>query len=268
MERLDKVMMARGMASSRERAQQLIEAGAVQVAGRVECKPGMKVAEETEIVVTGEEPRYVGRGGSKLEAALRQFGLTVEGAVCLDVGASTGGFTDCLLQHGAKRVVALDVGHGQLVPALREDPRVECREGVNARYLTPEQFPMPFDLVVADVSFISLTLVLPALVPLIAPEGFLVALVKPQFEGGRAALDQKGIVRDAVLRRRALAKVLQAAEETDALHLHGSMDSPLLGGDGNAEFLACWQRTSVAGVVLEQFADTAVVVDTADRVRE
>src|SRR5579862_334600 len=172
-ERLDKLIAARGLATSRERAQLLIAAGLVQVDGRTVEKAGVRVDADAAIEVTGEALPYVGRGGLKMEAALKHFRINARGILCLDVGASTGGFTDCLLQRGARRVVALDVGHDQLASSLRADPRVELREGVNARYLSPEQFTDPFDLATIDVSFISVTLVLPAVAPLVRAGGYL-----------------------------------------------------------------------------------------------
>src|SRR5688500_8870305 len=181
--------------------------------------------------------RYVGRGGLKLEAALREFELDVTGAVCLDVGASTGGFTDCLLQNGAQKVFAIDVGHNQLDWRLRNDPRVEAREGVNARYLQPEDFLARFDLAVLDVSFISATMVLPAIVPLIKEGGVIVTLIKPQFEVGRGEVGGGGIVRDPEKRAQAVETVNQAAAGL-GLQIAGVIESPIQGAEGNVEFLA------------------------------
>jgi len=177
----------------------------------------------------------------KLEAALRAFHLEVKDFVCLDVGASTGGFTDCLLQHGARRVTALDVGHNQLAWRLRQDTRVEVREGVNARYLQPEDFDAKFDLVVMDVSFISATKVLPAIVPLLAPRGRLILLIKPQFEVARGEVGQGGIVADAAQHARVVGEVNEAALDLK-LDLLGVIDSPIRGAEGNREFLACYER--------------------------
>ena len=181
--------------------------------------------------------RYVGRGALKLAAALREFQLDVREAVCLDVGASTGGFTDCLLQNGAAKVFAVDVGHNQIDWRLRNDPRVEVREGVNARYLQPEEFPAKFDLAVIDVSFISATKVLPAIVPLIRADGSIVTLIKPQFELGRGDVGGGGIVRDAAKRAQAVETVNNAAAEL-GLHVGGVIESPIQGAEGNVEFLA------------------------------
>ena len=187
-ERIDKLLVERGLAESRTKAQAMIMAGVVLVNDQRVEKPSHQFDTNSSIRIKGgDDPtsRYVGRGGLKLEAALREFQLDVTGLTCLDVGASTGGFTDCLLQHGAKRVVALDVGHNQIDWRLRNDPRVEVREGVNARYLQPEDFADKFDLAVVDVSFISATKVLPAIVPLLVDGGSIITLIKPQFEVGR-----------------------------------------------------------------------------------
>jgi len=184
--------------------------------------------------------RYVGRGGVKLEAALREFQIDVNGAVCLDVGASTGGFTDCLLQNGAQKVFAIDVGHNQIDWRLRNDPRVEVREGVNARYLQAEDFPVKFDLAVIDVSFISATMVLPAVVPLLRDGGSIVTLIKPQFEVGRGEVGGGGIVRDVAKRAQAVEKVNQSAAEL-RLSVAGVIESPIQGAEGNVEFLALYR---------------------------
>lgn len=181
--------------------------------------------------------RYVGRGGLKLEAALREFQIDVRGLVCLDVGASTGGFTDCLLQNGAARVFAIDVGHNQIDWRLRNDPRVEVREGVNARYLKPDDFPVSFDLAVVDVSFISLDKILPSVLPLLKPGASIVALIKPQFEVGRADVGGGGIVRDAEKRLNAVKNVNEFAS-TLGLKIGKTIESPISGVEGNIEYLA------------------------------
>jgi 23S rRNA (cytidine1920-2'-O)/16S rRNA (cytidine1409-2'-O)-methyltransferase len=215
---------------------------------RVE-KASETFAPEANIRVRGaDDPasRYVGRGGLKLEAALDAFGVDVRDFVCLDVGASTGGFTDCLLQRGARCVIALDVGHNQLDWRLRQDARVEVREGVNARYLRREDFSTQFDLVVMDVSFISATKVLPALVPLLAArEGRLILLIKPQFEVGRGEVGKGGIVTDAAQHARVVEEVNRAALDL-GLSVRGVIDSPIQGADGNREFLALYERASPA----------------------
>lgn len=190
----------------------------------------------------GDDPttRYVGRGGLKLEAALREFQIDVAWLTCLDVGASTGGFTDCLLQHGAKKVCAVDVGHNQIDWRLRNDPRVEVREGVNARYLTPEDFPQKFDLIVMDVSFISVTKVLPAIVPLLAPDRSIITLIKPQFEVGRGEVGGGGIVRDEAKRLRVVEEVNDAARLL-GLEIVKVIESPITGAEGNVEFLGLYK---------------------------
>ncbi|HEX8068433.1 MAG TPA: TlyA family RNA methyltransferase [Pyrinomonadaceae bacterium] len=243
-ERIDKLLVERGLAPTRTRAQALVMAGAVLVGEQRVEKSSETFAPDAAIRVRGSEDpaaRYVGRGGLKLEAALRAFGLDVQGFVCLDVGASTGGFTDCLLQHGARRVVALDVGHNQLDYRLRTDARVEVREGVNARYLTLGDFAAPFDLVVMDVSFISAAKVLPAVVTLLGAEGRLVLLVKPQFEVGRGEVGKGGVVRDEAQQARVVAEVNRAAAGL-GLTVRGVIESPITGADGNREFLALYEK--------------------------
>lgn len=242
-ERIDKLIVERGLAESRTKAQALVMAGVVLVNEQQVQKPSDQFAIDARIRVKhADDPasRYVGRGGLKLQAALREFQLNVEGAVCLDVGASTGGFTDCLLQNGAQRVFAIDVGHNQIDWKLRIDPRVEVREGVNARYVRPEDFPVRFDLAVIDVSFISATKVLPAIVPLIREGGSIVTLIKPQFEVGRGEVGGGGIVRDAAKRAHAVETVNNAAVEL-GLQVAAVIESPIQGAEGNVEFLA-WYR--------------------------
>ena len=243
-ERIDKLLVARGLAPSRTRAQALVMAGVVLVNEQRVEKASETFAPDAAIRVRGSDDpaaRYVGRGGLKLEAALRHFALDVTGFVCFDVGASTGGFTDCLLQHGARRVVALDVGHNQLDYRLRTDPRVEAREGVNARYLQTADFAAPFDLIVMDVSFISATKILPALAPLLNEQGRIVLLIKPQFEVGRGKVGKGGIVTDAAEHARVVAEVNDAAQALK-LTVRGVIDSPITGADGNREFLALYER--------------------------
>ena len=190
----------------------------------------------------GDDPaaRYVGRGGLKLEKALAEFGVDPSGLVCVDVGASTGGFTDCLLQHGARHVVAVDVGHNQIDWRLRTDPRVEVREGVNARHLKPEEFEERFDLAVMDVSFISAVKVLPAVVPLLKEGGRVVVLIKPQFEVGKGEVGKGGVVRDPAQHARVVEEV-NAAARALGLKVSGVTDSPITGADGNREFLALYE---------------------------
>lgn len=236
--RLDLELVRRGLAQSREEARAAIEAGRVLVSGAVAAKPARLVDAAEPIEVTGPGPRYVSRGGEKLAAALDAFGVAVAGRRCLDAGASTGGFTDCLLQRGAALVVAVDVGHGQLHPRLRAGPRVVVRERTNVRRLRPSEVGGPFDLVVADLSFISLATVAPALVGLAAPGADLVVLVKPQFEAGRReAARGEGVIRDPAVWRRVLREVGGAFGALDAAMI-GVMVSPLLGPAGNVEFFA------------------------------
>ncbi|MBF5045566.1 TlyA family RNA methyltransferase [Aggregicoccus sp. 17bor-14] len=235
-ERLDVLVVERGLAESRAKAQALILAGQVVVGDQRVDKPGALVATESELRLKGEVLPYVSRGGLKLKGALDHFGLDVRGRVAADIGASTGGFTDCLLQEGAVRVHAIDVGYGQLHEKLRVDPRVRSRERVNARYLTAEDLPEPVGVVVIDVSFISLTQVLPAVLPFLQPGGLLVALVKPQFEVGRDRLGKGGVVRDAQARQEAIDAVTAFVRE-QGLGVRGLMDSTVPGPAGNVEAL-------------------------------
>jgi len=235
-ERLDLLLVERGLAESRTRAQALILAGQVLVSDQRIDKPGTRVDVEAPLRVKGEGLRYVSRGGLKLEAALDGFALPVAGRVCADIGASTGGFTDCLLQRGAVRVHAIDVGRGQLHEKLRQDPRVRSRERVNARHLTAADLPEPVEMLVIDVSFISLKLVLPAVLPFLQPGGALVALVKPQFEVGVEAVDAGGVVRDPEARRRAIEDIRAFVQGT-GLAVQGVIDSPIEGPAGNLEAL-------------------------------
>ncbi|MFL6210914.1 MAG: TlyA family RNA methyltransferase [Pyrinomonadaceae bacterium] len=242
-ERIDKLLVARGYAPTRTRAQALVMAGVVLVDEQRVEKASETFAPDAVIRVRGaDDPaaRYVGRGGLKLEAGLQAFQLDVTDYVCLDVGASTGGFTDCLLQHGARRVVALDVGHNQLAYRLRTDPRVEVREQVNARYLQPGDFNTRFDLIVMDVSFISATKILPALVPLLDAGGRIVVLIKPQFEVGRGKVGRGGIVTDRAEHARVVEEVNRAALDL-GLKVGGVIDSPITGADGNRELLALYE---------------------------
>ncbi len=233
------MLVERGLAPTREKARALILAGQVLVDGRKIDKAGADV-DTGAAVETLEQPRYVGRGGIKLEAALAHWHIDVREKVCADIGASTGGFTDCLLQHGAARVYAIDVGIGQLDWKLRNDPRVIVRERVNARFLTAAELPEPPQLAVCDVSFISVTMIVPPLVPLLAPGGALVILVKPQFELERGQVGKGGIVRDPELHRAACDRVRTAVEaagfKTDVI------PSPILGAEGNREFLLYGSR--------------------------
>lgn len=239
-ERIDKLLVERGLAESRTKAQAMVMAGVVLVNEQRVEKPSDQFVPDAQIrVKRADDPtsRYVGRGGLKLEAALREFQLDVRGLICLDVGASTGGFTDCLLQNGAAKVFAIDVGHNQIDWRLRNDPRVEVREGVNARYVQPDDFPCSFDLVVIDVSFISVVKILPSVVPLLQPHASMVVLIKPQFEVGRGEVGSGGVVRDEQKRLRAVAEVNEFAS-TLGLKIEKTIESPIQGTEGNVEYLA------------------------------
>ncbi len=236
-ERLDKLLVARGLAESREQAQRMIMAGWVLVDDRPAAKPGQKVSTQAAIRVK-ERPPFVSRGGRKLAAALDAFGVSPEGWVCADIGASTGGFTDALLQRGAAKVYAIDVGYGQLHWRLRNDPRVVVMERTNARYL--DRLPEPVQLVTIDASFISLRLLLPAARRLLAPGGQIIALVKPQFEAGKARVGKGGVVRDPAVHRQVLREMVTWAGE-QGFGPQGLIPSPILGPKGNREFLL-WLR--------------------------
>ena len=243
--RIDTLLVERGLAYSRTRAQALVMAGVVLVDEQLVNKPSEKFDVNANVRLKGDDDpasRYASRGGIKLEAALREFQIDVNGLSCLDVGSSTGGFTDCLLRQGTRRVVALDVGHNQLDWRLRSDPRVEVREGVNARYLKPEDFDQKFDLVTIDVAFISATKILPAVVPLLTERGRIVTLIKPQFEVGKGEVGKGGIVKDPAKHQRVIAEVNSAAEEL-GLKVSGVIESPIHGADGNVEFLALYRVT-------------------------
>lgn len=237
--RIDKLLVERGLAGSRERAQALVLGGRVLVNGQKVQKAGAAVDAEAEIRVLGGDLRYVSRGGLKLEAALHHWNVEVDGMVCMDVGASTGGFTDCLLQHGAARVIAVDTGYGQIDLRLRQDPRVRLLEKTNARYLQPEDIGEAVDLVVMDVAFISATQVLPAVVASAFPDPAgkrVIVLVKPQFEVGRQRVGKGGIVRDEAAQAEAVQKV-RAKLQVLGCRQTEVMNSPILGAEGNREFL-------------------------------
>ena len=239
--RLDQLLVARGLAASRERAQALILANQVTVNGAAATKAGAQVEDDVDVALKTPDHPWVSRGGLKLVRALEAFAIDVTGATALDIGASTGGFTDVLLHHGATRVVAIDVGHNQIDWKLRSDPRVVVREGVNARYLTPSDLPedaRAFDIVTIDVSFISLAHILPVVPALLRPAGRVVALVKPQFEAGREDVGKGGIVRDPAIHARVIADVTAAAAAVGLKRL-GLEPSPIEGAEGNREFLLC-----------------------------
>ncbi|HXF69370.1 MAG TPA: TlyA family RNA methyltransferase [Thermoflexus sp.] len=252
--RLDLLLVERGLAESRERAQRLIRAGRVRVGDRVVDKPGALVPADAPVTVT-EPLRYVSRGGLKLAAALARFPIPVQGAVCADVGASTGGFTDCLLQHGAARVYAIDVGYGLLDLRLRQDPRVVVMERTNARYLA--SLPEPVHLVTMDVSFISVRLILPNAHRWLVPEGHAIVLVKPQFEAGRSEVE-RGVVRDRAVHERVLRTLLEWSVD-HGWWPRGLIPSPLLGPAGNIEFLLWLQKgegsADLEEMIREAFAE-------------
>ncbi|MGE0723409.1 MAG: TlyA family RNA methyltransferase [Alphaproteobacteria bacterium] len=241
-ERLDQLLVDRGLAESRARAQALVLAGKVFRGEQRLDKPGTRIALDTPIEVRGELHPWVSRGGLKLVAALDRFAIDPLGAIALDVGASTGGFTDVLLARGAARVYAVDVGHGQLAWKLRQDPRVVVLERTNARHLTAAEVPDPVDLVVCDASFIGLETVLPAPLALAAPGAALVALIKPQFEVGRARVGKGGIVRDPALHQEVCDRIRGWIDGLPGWRTVGIVDSPVLGADGNREFLICARR--------------------------
>lgn len=239
-QRLDVLLVERGLIDSRELARRMVMAGEVTVNGQVMDKPGMKVAADAELSVR-TAPRFVSRGGDKLDAALSAFGINVEGAICADVGASTGGFTDCLLKRGAAKVYAIDVGYGQIDHRLRNDPRVVNIERTNARYL--ETLPEKVSMVSIDASFISLRLLLPVIKNWLTPTATIVPLIKPQFEAGRDDVGKGGVVKSAEVHRRVLEEVLSAAQ-SEGFSTAGLILSPLKGPAGNIEFLAWLQYPS------------------------
>jgi len=239
--RLDKLMLERGLVSSRERAQALILAGRVLVNEQKMEKPGVSIASDATVRVLGDDLPYVSRGGLKLERALAHWEIDLHDRVCLDVGASTGGFTDCMLQHGAAQVIAIDTGYGQIDTRLRQDARVTLLEKTNARYLSSEQLPTKADFLAMDVSFISATLVIPPVVGALRAKGEsvsleVVVLVKPQFEAGRKSIGKGGIVRDEMVQLGALERVKQTVLQIGGSDIE-SIDSPILGAEGNREFL-------------------------------
>jgi 23S rRNA (cytidine1920-2'-O)/16S rRNA (cytidine1409-2'-O)-methyltransferase len=238
--RLDQLLVARGFFASREQAQRAVMAGDIKIGTRVAAKPSELLPAETEIAVT-TPPKYVGRGGLKLEGALDFFQIDVAGKIALDIGASTGGFTDCLLQRGAARVYAVDVGHDQLAWKIRNDPRVITIEKVNARALSREHVPEPVDLCVIDVSFISLTLILPKAFELITPNGVILALIKPQFELQRDDVGRGGVVRDPQLHDKAQRKIVDFVTNLGEIVV-GLIPSPIKGTDGNQEFFVCLRK--------------------------
>ena len=235
-ERLDILIVNKGLAASREKAKAIIMSGIVYVDGQKEDKAGSMFEETANIEVRGATLKYVSRGGLKLEKAMTHFGVQLKDKICMDVGSSTGGFTDCLLQQGAKKVFAIDVGYGQLDWKIRSDPRVVVMERTNIRYVTPEQLGEPLDLSVVDVSFISLKIVLPAIKALLKPSGQVLCLIKPQFEAGKEKVGKKGVVRDPATHLEVLEQFIALAHELD-FHILGLTFSPVKGPEGNIEFL-------------------------------
>ena len=264
--RLDQLVFDKGLAESRERAKAYIMAGSVYVNGQKETKPGTSVAEDAAVEMRGETLPYVSRGGWKLEKALRVFPIDVKDAVCIDCGASTGGFTDVLLQSGAAKVYAVDVGYGQLAWSLRTDPRVVCMERTNIRYVTHEQIPEEMDVAVADLSFISLRLILGAVGALLKPEGEMVCLVKPQFEAGKDKVGKKGVVRDPAVHREVLHNAMSYAAENGFV-VRGLDYSPVKGPEGNIEYLMFVQKSDQPAVLDDEAAAQVVAAShtTLDR---
>ena len=256
--RLDLLLTERGYAETRTKAQAIIMAGQVYVEGQKADKPGISYEDNVAIEVRGDVCPYVSRGGLKLEKALRDFGVKPEGYVCSDSGASTGGFTDCLLQQGAKKVFAIDVGYGQLDWKIREDERVVVMERTNIRYVTPEQLGEPLDLSVVDVSFISLKIVFPAIKELLKPTGQVLCLIKPQFEAGRDKVGKKGVVRDPAIHQEVLDDFVALAEQLN-FKILGLTFSPVKGPEGNIEFLGHLTLDEKPAIV----PNTALVVQQA-----
>lgn len=257
-ERLDVLLVQRGLLESREKAKAVIMSGEVFVGGQRVDKAGTMIDPEAQIEVRGSHCPYVSRGGLKLEKALRDFGVDPTGYVCSDSGASTGGFTDCLLQKGAKKVFAIDVGYGQLAWSIRTDPRVVCMERTNIRYVTPEDIGEPLDLSVVDVSFISLNIVLPAIRELLKPDGQVLCLIKPQFEAGREKVGKKGVVRDPAVHMEVLEHFIALAKRLD-FTIRNLTFSPVKGPEGNIEFLGHLSRDPGD----DRYPDVAELVRTA-----
>ena len=261
--RLDILVTERGLVESREKAKTLIMAGQVYVDGQKADKPGDTFSEDAAVEVRGKGLPYVSRGGLKLEKAMREFGLQLQGRTCMDIGASTGGFTDCMLQNGAQRVYSVDVGYGQLAWSLRTDPRVVNLERTNARHLTREQVPEEICFFSVDVSFISLTLILPAVRPLLAEHGQAVCLIKPQFEAGREKVGKKGVVRDKAVHEEVIEKIRSFALE-NGFSVLGLTFSPVKGPEGNIEYLIYLER-SEAPSQGEQVPSAQQVVEESHR---
>lgn len=255
-QRLDVILAERGLLASREKAKTVIMSGNVFVRGVREDKPGAQIdAAETDIVIRENPLKYVSRGGLKLEKAIDEFSLEINGCICLDIGSSTGGFTDCMLQNGAAKVYAVDVGHGQLDWKLRNDERVVCMEKTNFRYVTPDQIGDIIGFATADVSFISLDKILPAARPLLGENAMMVCLIKPQFEAGRAQVGKKGVVRDRNVHVEVIEKVMNSAKVT-GFSPEGLTYSPIRGPEGNIEYLTLLKKSEDSTGVI---SDDAVI---------
>lgn len=260
MTRLDVLLLQRGLVGSRQRAKNLITNGQIQVDGVVCTKPAKLTEETAALTLLGEDLRYVGRGGLKLEWILEQQNLSLEQATCMDIGASTGGFTDCMLQHGAKKVYAIDVGHGQLADSLRQDERVVCMEKTNIRYVKPEDIADSLDFASVDVSFISLTKVLGPARELLNDNGEMVCLIKPQFEAGREKVGKKGVVRDKAVHEEVINKVIDFAVKI-GFHILNLEYSPIKGPEGNIEYLVYIRKEAEGS--REESVDVHAVVEAA-----
>ena len=263
-ERLDVLLVSRGLAESREKAKAIIMSGNVYVDGQKEDKAGSNFPAEAVIEVRGNTLKYVSRGGLKLEKAMENFDVTLAGKICMDVGSSTGGFTDCMLQNGAVKVYAVDVGHGQLAWKLREDPRVVCMERTNARYLSHEQISDELDFASIDVSFISLKLILPAVAGILKDGGCVASLVKPQFEAGREKVGKKGVVRDPTVHKEVLEHYLEHAQEA-GFGVLGLTYSPIRGPEGNIEYLGFLKKGAEAA---QMFDLDALVAESHEALNE
>ena len=259
-ERLDVLLVSRGLAPSREKAKTMIMEGNVFVNNNREDKAGSTFADDCKIEIHGNTLKYVSRGGLKLEKAMTHFGITLDGKVCMDIGASTGGFTDCMLQNGASKVYSVDVGYGQFAWKLRQNPRVVCMEKTNIRYVTPEDIDDALDFASVDVSFISLTKVLGPARALLKDDGQMVCLIKPQFEAGREKVGKKGVVRDKAVHEEVINKVIDFALEI-GFSVHNLEYSPIKGPEGNIEYLVYIEKTSEA--VKEESVDVHAVVEAA-----
>lgn len=258
-ERLDVLLVQRGLAPSREKAKAMIMEGNVFVAGQREDKAGTSFDDKAEIEVRGNTLKYVSRGGLKLEKAIENFGIDLTDKICMDIGASTGGFTDCMLQNGAGKVYAVDVGYGQFAWKLRQDTRVVCMEKTNIRYVTPEDISEVLDFASVDVSFISLTKVLPAAKELLREQGEMICLIKPQFEAGREKVGKKGVVREPLIHQEVIEKIIVFSREI-GFAVCGLDFSPIRGPEGNIEYLIHIQKGTGSQ---EEMVDTAAVVSQA-----